>query len=276
MKVFRNTNEIVKRDRMGRRLSMTGLAILFVGLIASFVPTWYPPGTVAASSLGKFMQTYWGYASFAALPLGFLAASFGSYYITRYARRRWPGKNVIARPDELLERSLKGFDDKYALFVFSLPVGYALLTPAALITIALRSDKGKVTVQGDKWREGWGIGRILTLFAREGVGHPPTELADQERKMRAYLAQAGEVNGVKVADLPIEGAVVFLNAETQLDLTNAGVPVLRADQLKDHVRARARELKPSGPLVRAATEYLQTHNAATSTEPTPEPATAKA
>ena len=269
MKVFRNTTEITKRDRMGRRLSMTGLVILFIGLLASFVPTWYPIGTTAESELGRFLQSYWAIVSFAALPLGFLAASFGSYYITRYARRRWPGSNSIARPDELLERSLKGFDDKYSLFVFSLPIGYALLTPTSLLTIALRSDKGRVRVQGDKWRESWGIGRILTLFAREGVGHPPTELADHERKLRDFLAKAPAANGVNLAEVPIEGAVVFLNSESQLDLQNPSVPVLRADQLKDYVRKRAREGKPNPALMRAATEYLQSHNAANAAVPEP-------
>lgn len=267
MKVYRNTKEIDKRDRLGRRLSMTGLVILFIGLIASFVPTWFPPGTEAGSAWGRFMQNNWAFISFAALPLGFLAASFGSYFITRYARRRWPGSNAVGRPDEIVERSLKGLNDHYSFFVYSLPVGYVLLTPSGLITLAVRSDKGHVTIDGDRWRERWNIGRIFTLFAREGVGHPPSELADHERKMRAYLAKGpGAEEGVSLDKAPIEGVVLFLNSQTFLELNNSSAAALRADQLKDYVRKRARETKPQLALMKAVEEYLQSNNAATTTE----------
>ncbi len=257
MKVYRNTKEIEKRDRIGRRLSMAGLVILFIGLLASFVPTWYPPGSVPESAWGEFMMNNWAVISFGALPLGFLAASFGSYFVTRFARRRWPGTNQVARPDELLERSLKGLDDRHSLYIHSLPVGHVLLTPFGLLTMAVRSDKGRVSVSGDRWRERWNAGRFFTLFAREGVGNPPSELADQERKMRALLAKAPPTpEGTALDSVPIEGAVVFLNTETFLDLDNPTATVLRADQVKEHVRKRARELKAQPALMRVVNDYL--------------------
>jgi hypothetical protein len=266
MKVFRNTTQIAKRDKLGRRLSTAGLIILFIGLLASFVPTMYPPGSNPEGALAQFMLRNWALISFAALPLGFLAASLGSYFITRYARRRWPGSATPGRPDEAFERSLKGLDDRFSLFIFSLPVAYTLVTPSQIISFAMRSDKGTIRVQGNKWREGWGLGRVLTLFAREGVGHPPSDLADQEKKLRAYLAQAtADANGQEFGDVPIEGAVVLLNAETKLELTGEPtVPVLRADQLKEYVRKRVKDVKPT-PLVKAAAEYMATHNSATET-----------
>lgn len=268
MKVFRNTEQIVKRDKLGRRLSTAGLIILFIGLIASFVPTRYAPGTQPTSSLGLFLYNNWAIISFAALPLGFVCASLGSYFITRYARRRWPGSATPGRPDEAFERSLKGLDDRFSLFIFSLPVAYTLVTPSQIISFAMRSDKGSIRVQGNKWREGWGLNRILTLFAREGVGHPPSDLADQEKKLRAYLAKAPANDSGAAADfseLPIEGAVVLLNAETKLELVGEpSVPVLRADQLKDFVRKRVKEVKPT-PVVRAASDYLGSHNTANET-----------
>ena len=265
MKVFRNNKEIARRDQLGRRFSFVGLIILFIGLIASFVPSFYPPGTTPESAMGQFIQANWATLSFGALPLGFIAASVGSYFVTRYSRRRWQGTKIFARPDEVLERSLKGFDDKYGLYVFALPVGYVLSTPFGLVTIALRSDKGRVNVNGDKWREGWGLSRLLTLFAREGIGHPPTELAEQARKMRAYFAKApeSETGGLNLAETPIEGVVLFLNPQTLLNAENPSVPVLRADQLKEYLRKRVREVKPNPALIRAANAWLETHNSGT-------------
>src|SRR5215217_3577273 len=117
MKIYRNAAEIRRKESLGRRLSLTGLGILFAGLLASFVPSWFPPSTdpiVAVSAPVQFLQAYWSWISFAALPLGFIFASFGSYFINRFARRRWPGIKTVVRPDEVLERNMKGFDDKYA------------------------------------------------------------------------------------------------------------------------------------------------------------------
>lgn len=93
---------------------------------------------------------------------------------SRYARRRWAGSATPGRPDEAFERSLKGLDDRFSLFIFSLPTAYTLVTPSQIINFAMRSDKGTIRVAGNKWREGWGMGRILTLFAARVWATPVT------------------------------------------------------------------------------------------------------
>lgn len=258
MKVYRNQTQIKKKETMGRRFSLAGLAILFVGLLASFVPSWLPPDQPIQPGLIGFIQMYWSWISFAALAIGFLAASVGSYYINRFARRRWPGSRFYERPDEVLERSMKGFDDKYNYYAMSLPVGYALSGPSGVTVFAVRSDKGKVIVNGDKWREPFSFGRIFTIFAREGVGNPAQDLEDQKQKIRQLLEQTADGgNGENpLASVPVDGVAVFLNQEIQLDITNPTVAVLRADQIKDYVRARAREVKLSNATVRALNERL--------------------
>src|SRR5690606_4556370 len=210
--------------------------ILFIGLLASFVPTWLPPDQPTPNPMARFIQLYSPWISFAALPLGFVFASFGSYFINRYARRRWPGSRTIARPDEMLERSMKGFDDKYAYFAWSLPADYVLAGPSGILVFAVRSDKGRVTVQGDRWREPFTLGRFFTVFAREGVGNPTFELEEQTRKLRALLSRsATPANGEARSDdattddattdgpfaaVPIQPVAVFLNPEIQLTLDN--------------------------------------------------------
>ncbi|RIK54350.1 MAG: hypothetical protein DCC57_06920 [Chloroflexi bacterium] len=261
MKLYRNLQEIRRKETLGRRLSLTGLLILFIGLLASFVPSWLPPDQPATNSLARFIQLNWTWISFAALPLGFIFASFGSYFINRFARRRWPGSRIIARPDEMLERSMKGFDDKYAYFAWSLPANYVLAGPNGILVFAVRSDKGRVTVQGERWREPFTLGRFFTVFAREGVGNPAFELEEQIRKLRALLNRpAGEVAGNGAtgpfANIPIEPVAVFLNPEMQLTLENPVIPVLRPDQVKDFVRRKAREAKLSNATVRELTDYL--------------------
>jgi hypothetical protein len=263
MKLYRNTAEIRKKESLGRRLSLIGLGILFIGLLASFVPSWFPPSedpNVTVSAPVQFLQTYWTWISFAALPLGFIFASFGSYFINRFARRRWPGMKTIARPDEVLERSMKGFDDKYAYFAWSLPANHVLVGPSGILVMAVRSDRGRVTVQGDRWREPFSIGRFFTVFAREGVGNPTLELEDQIKRLRALLEKAPLPQGESADSVPIEPVAIFLNPEMQIKLENPSITVLRADQLKDYVRRRGREVKISPTTMRVVSDYLATQS----------------
>lgn len=263
MKLYRNTAEIRKKESLGRRLSLIGLGILFIGLLASFVPSWFPPSedpNVTVSAPVQFLQTYWTWISFAALPLGFIFASFGSYFINRFARRRWPGMKTIARPDEVLERSMKGFDDKYAYFAWSLPANHVLVGPSGILVMAVRSDRGRVTVQGDRWREPFSIGRFFTVFAREGVGNPTLELEDQIKRLRALLKKAPLPQGESADSVPIEPVAIFLNPEMQIKLENPSITVLRADQLKDYVRRRGREVKISPTTMRVVSDYLATQS----------------
>jgi hypothetical protein len=268
MKAYRNLKEVQRKESLGRRFSLIGLGILFLGMLASFVPNWYPPGAPTPNAIAAFLQQYWTLASFIALPAGFLCASIGSYYINRYARRRWPGSRTIARPDEVLERSMKGFDDKYTYFAHSLPgANYAVAGPGGVLLIAVRTDRGRIVINGDRWREPFSLGRILTIFAREGVGHPPRELEEQEKKMRELLRGAPAVrtegrgeNGKSLADVPIDGVALFLNEQAQLEITNPTVPVLRADQLKEYVRRRAKEVRLSATMVRELTDYLRVNS----------------
>ncbi len=257
MKVYRNLTQIKKRETRGRRFSLVGLGILFVGLLASFVPTWINPLDPVQPGPMGFLQQYWSWISFAALFIGFICASIGSYFINRYARRRWPGSRFYERPDEVLERSMKGLDDKYAYFAMSLPVGYALAGANGITLFAVRSDKGRVTVSGDKWREPFSFGRLFTIFAREGVGNPAQDLEEQKEKIRALLNEATP-NGdaALLQSVPIDGVAVFLNQEIQLELSNPSVPALRADQVKDYLRSRAREVKLPNATIRALNEAL--------------------
>ncbi len=261
MKVYRNTRLIKRQETLGRRFSLAGLAILFVGLLVSFVPTWYPPTGPRPEGMAGLLFDYWSWLSFGALFIGFFCASIGSYYINRYARRRWPGSRFLERPDEVVERNMKGFDDRYSLFAQSLPAGYVLAGPSGLTIFALRSDKGRVIVDGEKWREPFSFSRLFTFFAREGVGNPARDLEEQKGRLRELLAKAtgpatAEGSSSPLAELPIEGVALFLNQEARLELNNPAVPVLRADQVKDYVRARAKEVKLANATQKAMLEYL--------------------
>ncbi|MBI1297146.1 hypothetical protein GC175_19530 [bacterium] len=239
MKVYRNLSVIRTKEQRGRRITLGGLLILFLGLLSSFIPNWYPPTEPSANPIIHFLQFNWAYISFGALAIGFIASNIGSYYINRFAARRWPGTKQIARPDELLERSLKGFDDKYSLFLWSLPQSnYLLAGPSGIYLFSLKGDKGKVTVEGDRWREAFSIGRFFTAFTREGLGNPSRELQEEMEQVRVLLQQ-GEAGGeltFDTADVPIQPAAIFINPQVQLTANNPSIPVMTTGDVKKLIR----------------------------------------
>ncbi len=249
MKTYRNVANIKSKDTLGRRFSLAGLVILALGFVSSFMPSWLPPAVL------NFLRHYGVLVSFGSLAAGFACASLGSYYINRYARRRWPDSKTLARLDEVLERNMKGFDDKFAYFVHSLPKSnYVVVGPCGLLIFAIRGDDGRVLVKGDQWTEPFSARRLLRIFAREGVGNPPRELAEQASKLREFLSRDSES---KLADVPIEGAVVFINSAVQLELDSPSVPVLRADQVKEYIRRKTKEVKLPTSTLRALTDYMR-------------------
>jgi hypothetical protein len=143
-------------------------------------------------------------------------------------------------------------DDKFAYFSQSLPgSNYLLAGPNGITVFALRSDKGKVVVDGNKWKEPFSITRFFTFFAREGVGAPDQELEEQKSKLRALLAQKEGLG-----EVPMDSAAVFLNPMVQLELNNPVIPVLKPEQVKDHVRARVKEARVPNATQKALVEFL--------------------
>ena len=86
------------------------------------------------------------------------------------------------------------------------------------------------------------------------MGSPSKDLEEQKARIRALLAKADSQSGL--ADVPIDGAAIFLNSEIKLEISNPVIPVLRADQIKDYVRNRAKEIKLSSATQRSLNEFL--------------------
>ena len=110
MQVSRNLKLIKRHARIGTYATFAGLGILVAGMIISFrVPDLW--------------------LSMGALVLGFILSQYGTYNL-----RRWGG---LTRPDQVIETSLKGFDDRYRFCsVVSGGFRYRAFTPASCSSTA--------------------------------------------------------------------------------------------------------------------------------------------
>jgi len=225
MRVITNEKLIRNRARLGRVASLTGLVVLFLGLVASLYPQWI-------------------LASFGCLLVGFVLSQVGIYHANRWVKQ--------PRADQRLGKILKGFDDRYQLYNYVLPVPHVLLTPFGLCVIIPRDQRGEVRCQGEKWRHKAGWSWILRLFGQERLGNPTKEVRANIEKLRRFLAQrlpelalspSTEVrtSSVEVDKMPIEGVVVFTNPQVDLEIEDPAVPVLDGKQFKLFLRNLSKE-----------------------------------
>ncbi len=218
MRVTANTNLIRRRGRLGMTVSLIGIGVLAAGMIVSFTTQNQP-------------QLVW--VPLIALIIGFLLAQFGSYNLRRWGRS--------PRPDQLLEEALKGFDDRYHFYVWSLPVPYVLLTPNGVYAFVTRDQTGAVSVKGATWQTRFSLRRLLLLFAQEGLGNPTEEARVQAAHLQDWIR-------TKLPDLSVvvQPVIVFIDPRVQLDVTDPVVPVMEPKALKKWLRGAGKGdlLKP--------------------------------
>ena len=204
MRISSNDMMIKRRSRMGMYASLGGLAVLVVGMVASFRP-----------------NLLW--LSLGAIVIGFILAQYGNYSLRRWGRS--------PRPDQVLTNAMKGFDDRYHFYSWSLPAPYVLLTPNGLFSFVTRDQTGQITVRGSNWKSKFSIGRMLLLFAQEGLGNPTRDAEDNAARLSDWIRKEAPDLSVDV-----EPAIIFIDDRAQLDVEDAAVPVLAAKGLKKWLR----------------------------------------
>lgn len=205
MRTTTNPKLIRRRSRLGMTASLSGIAVLAAGMFATFRP-----------------QLMW--LSLVALVLGFVLAQFGSYNLRRWARS--------PRPDQVLESALKGFDDRYHFYAWTLPAPFVLLGPQGLYSIVTKDHTGKISVTGSRWSTKLGIGRILLLFGQEGLGNPSLEAQSQAAKLSNWIK-------TRLPNVPttVQPVVVFIDERAELQIAEPTVPVLDAKGMKKWLRS---------------------------------------
>ncbi len=210
MRIITNEKLIQRRARIGHAASWVGLGVLAGGMVASFWPQYI-------------------YISFACLVIGFLAANIGTYQLRRFGRR--------PRPDQVLTQSLKGLDNRYVFYAWTLPSPYVLLGPSGLFLFITRDQAGRVICEGSRWWQPFRISRLLTALGQEGLGNPTKELTDEIQHMERWLA-AHLPEGERPS---VQGAVVFIHPKVELELNNPTVPVIPAGKLKSWFRNQTKQ-----------------------------------
>jgi len=215
MKIIVNDQLIARRARLGKIFTFAGLGLLLVGLIISLTMT---QGSFFLISLGCLLA-------------GIIASSIGTVNMNRWVRE--------PRADQVLARGLKGFDDRYRLYNYSLPAPHVLLTPTAVYVLTAMLQEGQIRYEDGKWRRDFSLGRAIRFLGDEGLGRP-FALADNEvLAMQRFLEQHEVADGVE-----IENVLVFVHPKAQVDANEPPRPVIMPKDRKRAIRGGQNKLSP--------------------------------
>jgi hypothetical protein len=216
MRLVVNDEKIARGARLGKIATLVGLGFLLAGFIISLT----------------LRDLVYLWVSLGCLVVGMLISSVGTMNMNRWVRQ--------PRADQALAQGLKGFDDRYVLYSYSLPVPHVLLTPTGLFVLTAMGQDGKIRYDGDKFRRDFSPARLLRFMAEEGLGRPLAEAEREAKTLQQFLEEqeTGE-------DVEIQNVLVFYNPRAELDVSEGPVPIVNPKGLKKAIRKQTDEKLPA-------------------------------
>jgi len=233
MKIIRNEKYIKRNNRIGQITSLTGLVILAIGFVISIrsIATLenLQPLKLTWEAVGldiSINQQQQASISMLSLLFGFILSQVGIFFGNRFSRR--------PRPDEVLDSALKGMDDRFSLYHYTLPVSHVLIGPSGIWLLMPRSQAGKIVYEKGRWKQkGGGPFQVyLRFFAQESLGRPDLEFQGEEASLARYFKK-------KLPDFELpefQKALIMTNEKAEIKAEEAPIPTLPAKKLKETIR----------------------------------------
>jgi|WetSurMetagenome_2_1015567.scaffolds.fasta_scaffold210362_2 hypothetical protein len=223
MKIIKNEKMIKRNATIGNYLSLGALVVLGVGMYISLKRADLFPYALAA------------------LVGGFIMTQVGIYIGNRFGRS--------PRPDEKLDAALKGLQNEFSMYHYMSPVAHLMVGPAGVWVLIPYHQRGQMTFKKNRWQMSGGgfMQNYMRIFGQEGIGRPEMEGEGEVNAVRKYLAKKMEE-----AEVPaVNAMLVFTSDDVEIEAADSPVPALKAKQIKDFFRQKAKE-KPIGQTQLAA------------------------
>lgn len=230
MKIIKNEKLIKRNAKIGQYASLVGVAAI-IGVTIFLAQSLFKPETVTS-------DTTW--IMLVVLLVSMIISQVSMYFGTRFGRR----------PDEAIDRALKGLPGDFTLYHYASPVPHLLIGPAGIWLILPYFLRGLVTYKKNRWRVGGGgfAQSYLRIFGQESIGRPDLEVGSQAAGLEKFLKKKFE-EGEEVP--PIYAVLAFLDDKAEINAEDAPLPTLPIKKLKDFIRKAAKEKPfPSDDLAR--------------------------
>lgn len=220
MKINKNEKLIKRNAKIGQYTNIAGL-LLVVGTIFLLMQLVNNPES--ATQNNTFL--IWGI-----LFLGIALSQISMYFGSRFGRR----------PDETLDKSLKGLPGDHAIYHYASPVPHLLVGASGIWLLLPYFIRGKITYKKNRWRvAGGGFAQsYLRLFGQETIGRPDLEAEGQAATLEKLFKKKFE-EGEETP--PISAILVFLDERAEIDAEGSPLPAVHAKKLKDFLRKLGKE-----------------------------------
>jgi hypothetical protein len=208
MRIITNHKLITRNAKIGRYTSIGALIVLGVGMYITFTrPEMY------AYSLG-------------ALVLGFFLSQMGMYFGNRWSRS--------PRPDEVLDKGLKGLGREYTIYHYVTPASHLLVGPSGLWVLLPLYQGGNISYEKKRWRQrGAGfIQNYLKLFGQDNIGRPELEAASDIESLKRYFHRVQP--DLEIPE--INSAAIFVHPTVELNAERAPIPAMVPKDFKEFLK----------------------------------------
>lgn len=200
MRQYIDSAKVKRNARIARILSFGGLASMGLGLVISFRPP-YRVDLV----LGLFL-------------IGILTSQIGQPMRNRWDRR--------PRIDELLDGALKGLDQRFAIFHYSLGARHLLICPGGVFALIPRGEAGKIEYNDGTWTRTTSRG---SLIRRAGT----RSIRGIEREADAEVDRANSRLDLTFSVRPM---FVFMHSNAEMNVHQAPAIASHLKKLKSSIR----------------------------------------
>src|SRR5512140_2028808 len=216
MKIYIDRQKLNLRAQAAHFASVGGLVLL---LISVAVPLILPK---------------WSGVTSVIMVIGAAGAMVGIYLANRWVRR--------PRPEESLDKALKGFDDNYRIYHYtsSLPCDHILLTPSGVVALEAVNLTGYFSYRNGRWKEAMTMGRALRYLVEERVSDPVT----LSQSLVKELNQRFEKELGDQVVVPIKALTVFTHPAVELEIEGGPIPVCKIDKLRKQIAMPGSRLAP--------------------------------
>lgn len=220
MKIIKNEKLIKRNAKIGQYASIAGI-VTILGVSFFLIQSMLKPESVTGNTT---------LIMFIVLIVSMIISQVSMYFGTRWGRR----------PDEAIDKALKGLPGDYTVYHYSSPVPHLLVGPAGIWLLLPYFLRGNVTYKKNRWRVGGGgfAQSYLRIFGQESVGRPDLEVGAQANALEKRFKKKFE-EGAEVP--PIQAALLFLDEQASLLADDAPLPTIPVKKLKDLLRKASKE-----------------------------------
>jgi hypothetical protein len=206
MRNYTDQRRVTRNSRLSKVLIIVGLG----GMVVAFLV-----------SLGRslYINQVLVFALF-----GTVISQIGMALYNRWGRR--------PRVDEVLDHMLKGLDERYAIFHYSLGTAHVLICPAGAYALLPNFDEGDVTYSEGKIWVDPGKGGVLRRSRRKQL----KSLDNDERSAEDALEKALKSAAPGESEKSIGSIHVFMRENSQVKVKDAPYLTTHMKKLKNLIR----------------------------------------